>query len=164
MIGVLVRFHDSLGQIQEMHSDSVYLVVHGHVQMVPISDLEQLNDSNTFRHGIYATLLQSLSNQLTFNREYIIRWMKEDYSRGVIRLQELIAKKGTDADAQRIRALVKTLMNITDTEIEKPLVEAERNRKDEVKEQLRKEAVGFGGMAFVHLCALAETKEDSGEK
>ena len=154
VIGVVARFHDALGEVQDIHSDCIYQIVKGRVQMVPIAAIETLNSDNTFRHVIYAGLLQSLSDTLDKGRKHIIDLMKEDYTNGITRLQALVKEKGSEQDLERIEVLSKRLLEFTEEEAKGPLQRSDRERKREVEEQLRQESVRFGGRAFVHLCAL----------
>ena len=129
VIGVVARFHDALGEVQDIHSDCIYQIVKGRVQMVPIAAIETLNSDNTFRHVIYAGLLQSLSDTLDKGRKHIIDLMKEDYTNGITRLQALVKEKGSEQDLERIEVLSKRLLEFTEEEAKGPLQRSDSRTK-----------------------------------
>ena len=152
VFGILARYHDPKGIKRELHSDSIYLLAHGSIRVIPLEKLEELNEPNMFIHEIYADTLQALSNHLHIHRELIVRLMREDYSVGFTKLKAKLHAKTASDDLDKIQSLEKQLLIMLDEERFSPLNEEKLAEKHEILEHLRQLSVRYCGIAFVHLC------------
>lgn len=152
VFGIVSHYHDPNGTKLELHSDSVYLLAHNSIRVIPLDRLEELNEPNMFIHGIYADTLQVLSNHLQLHRDKIIWLMREDYNIGFAKLKAKVLENKAEDDLDKIQALQKRLITIVDGEKLLPLGKETLAEKYEILEHLRRLSVKYCSMAFVHLC------------
>lgn len=98
VFGVRGKFHTASGGLQELHSDSVYVLrthdgdAENEVEAVPLDDLEQLDKPNWYSHSLYATVIENLVDRLEPKRAYVAGLMREDYARGIATLRAAITE------------------------------------------------------------------------
>jgi hypothetical protein len=161
VLGITLAFHDSLGERSEIHSDSVILIPHVRTKLdtklIRITDIEKLNDPDHFRHVIYSTLLQSLSNRLLRNGETVVRLMREDYFRGFSLLSDVVAKKGTQPGLKQLEESRQLLTKLLDREEECPLSEDQLSRKHDILHTLWKMSLHYEA-AREHLSIMLQAQ------